>query len=132
MKKVILSITAFTLVLIAVSSNSCSPAPKTKEQIAADSLQRVEEARIRAEKAVKDSALLEVKEKLKAIAARDWPNDYTTQEFWVNTQLDAYEYMLQVPDSPVKRRAQRDWPYDFSTQKFWYNQQVEAAERMNQ
>ncbi len=69
-------------------------------------------------------------EKLKARAKRDWPNDYTTQEFWVNEQIEAYEYMLTVEDDAIKKQAQRDWPLDFTTQKFWYNEQIEARERL--
>jgi hypothetical protein len=71
-----------------------------------------------------------IKEKLKAIAKRDWPNDYTTQEFWVNQQIDDYEYMLTIENNSIKAKAQKDWPLDFSTQKFWYNEQIEAQERM--
>lgn len=69
--------------------------------------------------------------KLKARAARDWPNDYATQEYWINKELEDYKYMLTLPDGPIKRQAERDWPYDFSTQKFWYDEQVEAKERLN-
>jgi len=86
------------------------------------------EADIQAEKA--NSAKQEVVEKLKARAKRDWPNDYTTQEFWVNAQTEAYEYMLTIENNSIKKQAQRDWPLDFTTQKFWYNQQIEAKERM--
>lgn len=73
-----------------------------------------------------------VKEKLKERAERDWPNDYTTQEFWMNEQLDAYDYMLGIEENSIKKQAQRDWPLDFVTQKFWYDEQIEAKERMNQ
>lgn len=69
-------------------------------------------------------------EKLKEKAKRDWPNDYSTQEFWVNQQIDDYEYMLSIENNSIKAKAQKDWPLDFSTQKFWYNEQIEAQERM--
>lgn len=72
-----------------------------------------------------------IKEKLKVKAQRDWPNDYTTQEYWVNEQLDAYDYMLGIENNSIKKQAQRDWPLDFTTQKYWYNEQIEALERMN-
>lgn len=86
------------------------------------------EADIQSEKAnVEKEAILE---KLKAKAKRDWPNDYTTQEFWVNEQIEAYEYMLSIENNSIKKQAQRDWPLDFTTQKFWYNEQIEARERM--
>lgn len=70
-------------------------------------------------------------EKLKAKAKRDWANDFTTQEFWVNQQIDDYEYMLTIENNSLKAKAQKDWPLDFSTQKFWYNEQIEARERIN-
>lgn len=73
-----------------------------------------------------------IKEKLKEKAKRDWPNDYMTQEFWMNEQLDAYDYMLGIEENSIKKQAQRDWPLDFITQKFWYDEQIEAKERMNQ
>ncbi|WP_026705279.1 hypothetical protein [Flavobacterium soli] len=81
----------------------------------------------------KDKADIEkesIIEKLKAKANRDWPNDFTTQEFWVNEQIDAYEYMLTIENNSIKAKAQQDWPLDFTTQKFWYNEQIEARERM--
>lgn len=71
-----------------------------------------------------------ITEKLKGKAKRDWPNDFTTQEFWVNQQIDDYEYMLTIDNNSLKAKAQQDWPLDFTTQKFWYNQQIEAQERM--
>jgi hypothetical protein len=72
----------------------------------------------------------EVTAKLKAKAAGDWPDDYSTQEFWVNKEIEDYRFMLTIPANSLKRKAQQDWPLDFSTQKFWYNQQIEAKERM--
>lgn len=72
-----------------------------------------------------------IAEKLKVKAQRDWPDDYTTQEYWVNEQLEAYDYMLGIESNSIKKQAQRDWPLDFTTQKYWYNEQVEARERMN-
>ena len=69
-------------------------------------------------------------EKLKLRAKRDWPNDYTTQEFWVNQQIEDYEYMKSIPQDPIKKKAQKDWPFDFTTQKYWYNEQIEAKERI--
>ncbi|MEI9912207.1 MAG: hypothetical protein WDO71_22690 [Bacteroidota bacterium] len=69
--------------------------------------------------------------KLKAKAKRDWPDDYSTQEYWVNEQIESYEYMKTIADSdPIKKRARKDWPLDFSTQKYWYDEQIEAKERI--
>ena len=69
-------------------------------------------------------------QRLKEKAARDWPDDYSTQEYWVNEQLEAYEYMKQIPNNSIKRKAEQDWPLDFSTQKYWYNEQIEAKQRL--
>lgn len=68
---------------------------------------------------------------LKAKAKRDWPDDYSVQEYWINEQIEAYHYMLTIPDNDrIKKKAQRNWPLDFSTQRFWYNEQIEAKERL--
>lgn len=93
------------------------------EMSAAESLYR---EKIEAEK-------IEEKEifgKLKKRAEKDWPSDYTTQEFWINEQIGAYRYMKTIPDDKIKRKAQRDWPLDFTTQKFWYNEQIAAKKRL--
>lgn len=68
--------------------------------------------------------------RLKKRAKRDWPNDYTTQEYWINEQVEAYEYMLTIKDNSIKKQAQRDWPIDFTTQKYWYNEQIKAKQRL--
>ncbi|NBG65598.1 hypothetical protein [Acidiluteibacter ferrifornacis] len=69
--------------------------------------------------------------KLKEKAEKDWPNDYTTQEYWLSEQKAAYQYMKAIPEDGIKRKAMRDWPLDFVTQKYWYNEQIEAKERLN-
>ncbi|MGH2664868.1 hypothetical protein [Flavobacterium sp.] len=71
-----------------------------------------------------------VLEKLKVKAKRDWPDDFTTQEFWINQQIEDYEYMLSIENNSIKSKAQKNWPLDFTTQKFWYGEQIEAQERM--
>lgn len=68
--------------------------------------------------------------KLKEKARQDWPNDYTTQEFWLKEQLEAYDFMLTIDDNPTKSKAQKDWPLDFVTQKYWYEEQIEAKKRI--
>ena len=69
--------------------------------------------------------------KLKVKAKRNWPDDYTTQEFWINQQIEAYHNMLTIPDTDrIKKKAQRDWPLDFTTQQFWYNEQIDAKQRL--
>jgi len=74
----------------------------------------------------KEAIIIKLKEKAK----KDWPNDYSTQEFWINEQIEAYDYMETVEDNSIKKQAQRDWPLDFSTQKFWYEEQLEAKSRI--
>jgi hypothetical protein len=69
--------------------------------------------------------------KLKKQAAKDWPEDYSTQEYWINKQIEDYHFMNTISnDDKIKKKAQRDWPLDFSTQKYWYNQQIEAKARL--
>ena len=97
---------------------------KQKDSIA--EIKKVNNEQIQRDKLKKQQII----KKLKAKAKRDWPNDYVTQEYWVNEQIEAYEYMLKIKDNPIKKQAQRDWPLDFSTQKFWYNEQIEARERL--
>lgn len=72
----------------------------------------------------------DIQEKLKEKAKKDWPDDYTTQEYWVKEQLEAYDYMLTIPDGTIKQKAQKDWPLDFVTQKYWYDEQIQAKERL--
>jgi hypothetical protein len=96
------------------------------EKDSINEIDRIENERVQKSRAEKEQII----EKLKTKAKRDWPNDYTTQEFWVNQQIEDYEYMLTIEGNSIKERAQRDWPLDFSTQKFWYNEQIEARERM--
>ncbi|WP_426274849.1 hypothetical protein ACN9MN_11145 [Chryseobacterium sp. S-02] len=74
----------------------------------------------------KEAIIIKLKEKAK----KDWPNDYSTQEYWIDEQLEAYDYMETVEDNPIKQQAQKDWPLDFSTQKYWYEEQIEAKKRI--
>lgn len=74
----------------------------------------------------KDAVITKLKEKAK----KDWPNDYSTQEYWINEEIEAYDYMETIEDNSIKRQAQRDWPLDFSTQKYWYEEQIEAQNRI--
>lgn len=68
--------------------------------------------------------------KLKEKAAKSWPNDYTTQEYWINEEIEAYRYMLTIPGDDIKKQAENSWPLDYTTQKYWYNEQIEARERL--
>ena len=69
--------------------------------------------------------------KLKEKAKRNWPEEYSVQEYWINEQLEANHYMLTIPnDDRIKKKAQRNWPLDFSVQKYWYDEQLEAKHRL--
>lgn len=102
--------------------------PSDEKAKAADPKQQVSEPTVA--KPPSDTKKDEIVGKLKTKAAKDWPNDFTTQEYWVNQQIEDYEFMLTVEDNSIKQKAQRDWPLDFSTQKYWYNEQIEAKERL--
>lgn len=43
-----------------------------------------------------DAAKEEITQKFKAKARKDWPDDYTTQEFWVNEQINAYHSKVLI------------------------------------
>lgn len=73
---------------------------------------------------------IKIKDKLKTIASKNWPDNYSTQEYWINEQLEAYRYMKTIPEDRIKKKAERNWPYNFSTQKYWYHEQIEARERL--
>lgn len=119
--------TLAVFIFIAFGSMDDDKSEKSNEPTASEKIQ-ADESLTQAEKAnAEKQAIIE---KLKARAKRDWPNDYMTQEFWVNEQIEAYEYMLTIENNSIKKQAQRDWPLDFTTQKFWYNEQIEAKERM--
>ncbi len=120
------------MVIVNIGGNGEKSSNSAKEQ----SIQEVEQSDIgqtvtndEENKNVEKETIIE---KLKAKAKRDWPSDFTTQEFWVNQQIEDYEYMLTIENNSIKAKAQKDWPLDFSTQKFWYNEQIEAQKRMNQ
>lgn len=96
------------------------------ERVIEDRIERETQKAVQKEKEEDNRIFSRLKEKAK----RDWPNDYTTQEYWLSEQKEAYEYMKNIPDDNIKKKAQRDWPLDFSTQKYWYNEQIEARERL--
>ena len=98
--------------------------PGQKDSIA--EIKRIKNELVQTSKVEKEQII----KKLKVKAKRDWPNDYTTQEYWINEQIKSYEYMSNIENNSIKRQAKRDWPLDFSTQKFWYNEQIEARDRL--
>jgi len=55
---------------------------------------------------------------LKSDAASKHPGDPSTQLYVVRKNIAAYLKLLEIPDSPAKRKAAQDHPYDFSTQLY--------------
>ena len=72
----------------------------------------------------------EIQEKLKENAKKDFPDNYTAQEYWVKEQLEAYDYMLTIPDGTIKQKAQKDWPGDYVSQKYLYDEQIKAKQKL--
>jgi hypothetical protein len=79
-------------------------------------------------KAKKTTTSLEAK--CRAIAKREYPNDFAMQKFIYEMQLEAARYMLKVADPNVKTIALREYPEDFAMQKFIYDMQSEAKAAM--
>lgn len=72
----------------------------------------------------------ETRSKLSTEAQKRWPEDYSTQEYWINEEISAYHRMKKIPNDPIKKRAQRQWPVDYSVQEHWYKEQVAAKKRL--
>ena len=73
---------------------------------------------------------IEIIKKIKSAAKKDWPNDYVTQEYWINEQITAYRYMKNLPNDNLKKSCIKDWPIDFVTQRYWYNENLKAQQRI--
>ena len=75
---------------------------------------------------------------IKAKAAKDFPDDYNTQKYVIDTQRSAYvqvkNYSAQgVPSDVLEKimhKAERDFPNDYSTQKYVIDTQVVAYKSM--
>lgn len=71
---------------------------------------------------------------IKAKAALDFPDDYSTQKYVIGTQKQAYAQVKNYRDtkippvilSKLKQKASADFPLDFSTQKYVLDTQVAA------
>jgi len=127
-------ITATVLIALIVIANLGDDKDNLSNTTTSSSVEVENTDRLEQEISVEDTKAKEAKkqiiEKLKAKAKKDWPNDFTTQEYWINEQIEAYEYMLTIENNSIKKQAQRDWSLDFTTQKYWYNEQIEARERL--
>jgi hypothetical protein len=76
--------------------------------------------KIRKANAAEDSIFEILSKKVK----QKFPNDFYTQECWINQQMKDYEYMLNCKDVALKEKAQRNLPLDFSAQKYYYDDQT--------
>jgi hypothetical protein len=71
---------------------------------------------------------------IKAKAAKDFPDDYNTQKYVIQTQEQAYSHVQNYRDSQVpqtvlselKQKAASGFPLDFSTQKYVLDTQCSA------
>jgi hypothetical protein len=71
---------------------------------------------------------------VKAKAAQDFPDDYSTQKYVIQTQEQAYTNIQNYRDQRVpqtvfaklKQKAASDFPLDFSTQKYVLDTQCTA------
>ncbi|MCK5133713.1 MAG: hypothetical protein KAR40_16365 [Candidatus Sabulitectum sp.] len=77
--------------------------------------------------------------KIKNKAKQDFPNDYSTQEYVIKNQEQAYSQIQNysysgVPSSVInklKEKAENEYPIDFSTQKYVIDSQVESYKKVN-
>ena len=69
-------------------------------------------------------------EEIRDFAKREYPNDYSMQQYVYENQISAHRYMSNVADSEVKKIATREYPYDYSMQKYTYDNQFSAKQYM--
>jgi hypothetical protein len=77
----------------------------------------------------------DISSSIRAFAEKEFPGDYTTQEFVIKEQTEAYNWLAStisadgVPQDvflQIKAKAADDYPNDYVTQKFEINEQVKA------
>lgn len=81
----------------------------------------------------------EVLSKVKEAAARDHPNDFSTQKYIINKQLESWDKLKRykptgVPEdvvNPIMEAAWKDHPFDFSVQLYIVEKQVAAWKDLN-
>lgn len=73
---------------------------------------------------------LKILEKIKAKAQKDFPDDYSTQKYVIEEQMQAYQYMKSVPASKLKSKVEKQFPLDFSTQKYEYDEQMQSKQEL--
>lgn len=76
---------------------------------------------------------------IKANAEKKWPGNYSMQEFTINKQLKAYDFIedYENRDVPydvtleIKEKAAWKWPENYTMQKFTIEKQVNAWLKIN-
>jgi len=61
---------------------------------------------------------LSVETEILNLAKKEYPTDYSMQQYIYKKQMDAYRYMLSVADQEVKSIALKEYPNDYSMQKY--------------
>lgn len=69
--------------------------------------------------------------KIKAKAAREFPEEYSLQQFTIKRETAAYYYMKTVADLKIRKKVQREFPMEFSLQEFSYERELAAKESID-
>lgn len=78
----------------------------------------------------------EIKEAIKAFAAKEWPGDFKMQVYVINEQMEAYEKIEILKREnraggdifrTCLQKATSEWADDFNMQLYELNQQIESA-----
>ncbi|KKZ96976.1 hypothetical protein B4147_5851 [Bacillus wiedmannii] len=80
---------------------------------------------------VKSIDKTETMNKVKEKAKKDFPDDYSTQNYVANKQSKAFDYLNNIEiksqeELNIINKALRDFPTDFSTAKYVYERQMKA------
>jgi len=78
-----------------------------------------------------------VAEKIKAKAAKDWPDNFQMQKFQIEQETEAYNTirgLINTPDynSDILKKAIDDWSDSYQMQKYQYEKQLEAYKELNE
>lgn len=85
---------------------------------------------LRAERLIEKRKSDSVEVLLKAKLAREFPDDYVTQEYWLKEQMESYKFMRWAGEEDIKKAVEKEYPLDFFTQKYWYEEHLEAKQRL--
>lgn len=97
-------------------------------------LSRVEvgEAIIPAPSVVPVSSIVD---KIKAQAAKDWPNDYNMQLYQIKSETEAYNKIQALPGTAdyniaILNKAITDWPDNYQMQLYQYDSELKAYKEL--